>query len=228
MPFRSRHFVCIAMGIALPASVFSQDAAGGMLQSNGVGVLVNHNPAPASAALFPKDFVDTEKGAVARIEITGSTADMNPETMVEFNPDELVLNHGSLSVNTSHGLRVRVGCLTITPVNPADWTRYEVIDTDGRVMVKANQNDLYIDALSKNPQQIKRPQQSSRDIIRQGTQSSRDEKCGATYQNQPRLPGIGAALNSPWAIGTGMAAIGTIVCLGLLCHNDDPVSPAWP
>lgn len=217
------------MGIVLPVSVFSQDTAGGMLQSNGAGVVVNHNPAPASVALFPKDLVETEKGAVARIEITGSSADINPETMIEFNADELVLNHGGLSVYTSHGLRVRVGCLTITPVNSADWTRYDVIDTDGRVTVKAAENDVYIDARSKNLQQVKRPQQSSRDIVRQGNQSSRDEKCGAGYLNpSTSMPGIGAALNSPWAVGAGIAAIGTVVCLGLLCRGDDPVSPAFP
>ena len=200
-----------------------------MLQSNGAGVVVNHNPAPASAALFPKDLVETQKGAVARIESTGSTADINPETVVEFNAGELVLSHGGLSVSSSHGLRVRVGCLTITPVNAADWTRYDVVDTDGRVTVKANENDVYIDAHSKNLQQIKRPQQSSRDIVRQGNRSSREEKCGAGYLNpSTSMPGVGAALNSPWAIGAGIAAIGTVVCLGLLCHGDDPVSPAWP
>lgn len=228
MPSRCRNFVCVAMGIVLPVSVFSQDAAGGILQSNGAGVSVNHNPAPASAALFSKDLVETEKGAVARIEITGSTADINPETVVEFDADELVLNHGSLSVYTSHGLRVRVGCLMIAPVNAADWTRYDVIDTDGRVSVKASQDDVYIDARSKNLQQIKRPQQSSRDIVRQGNQSSPDEKCGAGYPKAPTaMPGIDAILNSPWALLTGGAAVSVIACLGL-CHGDDPVSPAKP
>ena len=54
---------------------------------------------------------------MARIEMIGSSVDVNPETMVQFQGDELALDDGSLSVNTSRGLRIRVGCVTVTPVN---------------------------------------------------------------------------------------------------------------
>ena len=84
-------------------------SAGGRLRppccdSNGIGVLVNKNPAPASIALFPNDLIETQKAVVARIEVTGSSADINPETVVQFEGNELVLDHGSLSVNTSRGM----------------------------------------------------------------------------------------------------------------------------
>lgn len=228
MPFEWRHFVCVSMAAFLPASLSAQDSAAAMLQSNGL-VMVNHSPVPASSALFVKDLVETQKSAAARIEITGSSADINAETMVEFDGDELLLDHGTLSVHTSRGLRVRVGCLTVTPVNPADWTQFEVVDLDGKVTVHATQNDVYIDAHSKNPQRIKSPEHSNRDLVRQSEQKSRDEKCGGGYLNQPRaIPGLGAGLNSPWAIGAAFVGIVTVACLGLFCHGDDPVSPAWP
>jgi hypothetical protein len=228
MLFEWRHFVCVSMAVALPASLCAQESAAAILQSNGVGVLVNRSMVPASTALFTKDLIETQKNAAARIEVTGSTADINAETMVEFDGDELLLDHGTLSVHTSRGLKVRVGCLTVTPVNANDWTQYEVVDVDGKVTVHAAQNDVYIDARSKNPQEIKRPERSNRDLVRQGEQKSRDEKCGGGYLKQPSQPGIGAALNSPWALGGGIAALGTIACLGLLCHGDDPTSPAKP
>ena len=191
--------------------------------------MINHSTVPAFSGLFAKDLVETQKNATAIIRATGSTASINAETMVEFDVDELALDHGSLSVYTTRGLKVRVGCLTITPVNPADSTTYEVMDVDGKVTVHATQNDVYIDARSKNPQQIKQPEHSNRDLVRQSEQKSRDEKCGGGYLNQARaIPGIGAGLNSPWAIGAGFAGIVTVACLGLFCRGDDPISPACP
>src|ERR1700674_1595336 len=141
------------MIVILPVSLPAQDTAAAMLRSNGTGVLLNKNPAPASAALFSNDLIETPKTAVARIEASGSSADLNPETVVQFEGNELVLDHGSLSVNTSRGLRVRVGCVTVTPVNDAQWTHYEVADLDGKVTVAALKNDVYIDARSNHPQQ---------------------------------------------------------------------------
>jgi hypothetical protein len=216
------------MAIVVPVSLLSQDVAGAMLQSNGVGVLVNHNSAPASTALFPQDLIETQKNAAARLVVSGSSADLNAETMVEFDSDELVLDHGALSVHTTRGLRVRIGCLTVTPVNPSDWTQYDVIDVDGKVTVRANQNDVYIDARSKNPQQIKQPERSGRTIVRQGEETSRDEKCGGAYLNTPNaMPGLGAALNSPWAVATGVTVIGVLTCWAL-CRSGNPASPARP
>jgi hypothetical protein len=217
------------MAVILPVSLAAQDAAAAMLQSNGVGVQVNHNNAPASTALFPKDLIETQKSAAARIEITGSTADINAETMVVFDSDELVLDHGSLSVHTSRGLKVRVGCLTVTPVNDAAWTQYDVTDVDGKVTVKASQNDVYINAHSKNPQEIKEPQHSSRTLVRQGEEKSRDEKCGGGYI-RPEYPGISAtaaALNSPLAVAAGAIIVVGITCYAL-CRSGNPVSPACP
>ena len=116
------------MIVILPVSLYADDTGAAMLRSN-AGVLLNKNPAPASSALFPDDLVETAKNAGARIEATGSTAEINPDTVVQFEGNELNLEHGSLSVNTSRGMKVRVGCLTVTPVNP-EWTHYDVTDLD--------------------------------------------------------------------------------------------------
>jgi hypothetical protein len=129
-----------------------------MLRSNGVGVLVNKSPAPASIALFSDDFVETQKNAaLARIDISGSAADINAETVVQFEGNELVLDHGSLSVNTSRGMTVRVGCLTITPANNAEWTHYDVADLNGKVNVSALKNDVNIDERGGSPNRRSSP-----------------------------------------------------------------------
>jgi hypothetical protein len=219
--------VCISMAVVLPVSLAADETAAAMLRSSGSGVLVNKYPVPTSIALFSNDLIETTKNAVARIEITGSSADINADSMVQFEGDELVLEHGSLSVNTTKGLRVRVGCVTVTPVNLSQWTRYDVSDSDGKVTVNAAKSDVYIDSRAKNPQEAKNPSGSTRDIVRQGEQKSREEKCGATYLRGVTKPASGALMNSRWVIIVGATAAGTIACLGL-CRDDDPASPSKP
>lgn len=199
-----------------------------MLRSNGIGVLLNKNPAPASTALFADDLIETPKTTVARIEASGSSADLNPETLVQFEGNELVLDHGSLSVNTSRGLRVRVGCLTVTPVNDAQWTHFDVADVDGKVTVAALKNDVYIDARSNNPQRARQSSRSSRVTVREGEQKSREEKCGGAY-SQPRgnLAGTGAIMNSPYVLWPAVGVVAGVTCWAI-CSSDNPVSPSAP
>ena len=225
--YRSRHTVALSMIVLLPVSLSAQETGAAILRTNGSGVFVNGSAAPTSIAVFPNDLIETQKGAVARIEATGSSVDINPETMVQFAGDELVLDHGSLSVNTSRGLRVRVGCLMVTPVNPSEWTQYEVVDLDGKVTVHSLKSDVYIDARSKNPQDVKKPSHSTRDLVRETEQKSREEKCGGAYLKADRIPGVGAWMNSLTAkmIGGGMVA--TVACISL-CTDDDPISPHKP
>lgn len=213
----------------LPLALLADDVAA-MLHTTGVGVLVNKYPAPESIALFSNDLIETQNTASARINVVGSTADIRPETMIQFESDELALDHGSLSVNTSRGLRVRVGCLIVTPVNNAEWTQYDVVDVNGKVTVSALKNDVNIDARSNSPQQAKASANSDRVTVREGEQKSRDERCGAAdIKTKPggRLAGVGAIMNSPWAIGAGLVGIGGL-CLGVFCRGDDPMSPAKP
>ena len=222
-----RHLVCVLLVLILPLAVLAQDDVRAMLQSSGTGVSVNQHPAPPSVALFQNDYIETQKGAVARIDVSGSSADINPETSLQFEGNELVLDHGSLSVDTSHGLRVRVGCLTITPVNLAEWTHYDVTDVDGKVTIVAQKSDVYLDAQSKNPQPAKQSNKTERSIVRETEKKSRDEKCGAAVL--PRGAGLSPAgiLGSPWAIAGGAGTIAVLACWAL-CRSDNAISPDKP
>jgi len=191
-------------------------------------VLLNKNAAPASAAIYPDDLIETPKPSAARIEMTGSAADINPETMVQFEGAELALDHGSVSVNTSRGLRVRVGCITVVPVKLSDWTRFEVTDVDGKVKVSALQSDVNIETRSHSARENKPDAESNRATVREGEQRSRDERCvAADLKESARLPGEGALMNSPWARGAGMVAIGVLTCWAL-CRSSAPLSPSIP
>ncbi|MGP0017662.1 MAG: hypothetical protein ACLPHP_03760 [Candidatus Sulfotelmatobacter sp.] len=199
-----------------------------MLRSEGVGVLVNKYPAPASIALFSNDLIETQKAVVARIEASGSAADINAETVVQFEGNELVLDHGSLSVNTSRGMTVRVGCLTITPANNAEWTHYDVADLNGKVNVSALKNDVNIEERSGSLQHARQSGHSNRVTVREGEQKSREENCGAVDIKQAgSLPTTQAILNSPYAVGAGIVTIGVLTCWAL-CRSGNPISPKDP
>lgn len=134
--------VCGVMVVVLPMSLMAQDSARAMLR-NKEGAWVNGNPAPKSLTICMHDSVQTEKENKARIDADGSTVTVAPETIVQFEGDLLILEHGSLQVNTWPGMRVRVNCVTVSP--PAqEWARYDVTDVDGTVLVLAHQNDVKI------------------------------------------------------------------------------------
>lgn len=215
------------MLVILPVSLLADDTGAAVLRSNSTGVLLNKTAVPATSALFPDDLVETQKNAMARIEAAGSTADINSETVVQFEADELVLDHGTLSVNTSRAMKVRVGCLIVTPVN-TDWTHYDVTDVDGKVTVSALKDDVYIDSRSANARPAKQRGESDRVTVREGEQKSGDEKCGGGYiKDSSRVPAIDAILNSAWAKGVGIGIAGGIGCFAL-CRGSEPMSPWHP
>src|SRR5579885_1356458 len=228
---RWRRLVCLGLIAYLPGAVAATDSPSAILKVSGAGVVVNDRGAANVTALYPKDLIRTGKTSAARIEMTGSAVDINPETIVEFDGDELVLEHGGLPVNTNTGLRVRVGCLLVAPVEDALWTHFDVTDVDGKLSVFAEKSDVYINERSKKEiRDVKQTGRSSRTIVHETEKKSREDKCGAGYVKEPTptvAPVLGPILDSPWAIGIGAGAIGVITCWAL-CKNDDPISPHSP
>lgn len=208
-------------------SLFADDVTSALLLSKGQGVLVNGSPAPASLSIFPGDTIQIPKDALARLQLTGSAANLGSESEAVFDVDELSLDRGSVSIYTTKGLRVRVRCITITPVDPSSETLYEVTDSDGKVTVHATKNDVYIDRQSKNAHEIRNPSKSGRDIVREGEQKSREEHCPAPISAHAAAAGIKPILNNPWAVGTAGVGIGGVI-IWVFLNPDDPVSPSKP
>ena len=176
-------------------------------------------PVPSSAAIFDGDFVQTRKESSAKIDIDGSTITLQPDTLLQFEGDELDLDHGSLQVNSSRGVRVRVKCVTVVPLTQ-EWTRYDVIDADGKVLVAAHENDVQIHFKHAAAQRSKDPGTSDVTVHR-GEQVIRSEQCGPEFKPAQPLDADGAILNSPWAKGAGIVAVGVITCYAL-CRKGEP------
>jgi hypothetical protein len=220
-----RKLVCGAMMLILPASAAAQESDRAMLHSDGT-VWLNGNPAPRSSAIFSLDFVQTHKQSLAKIDADGSTVTVQPETIVQFNGDELVLDHGSLQVGTARAMKIRVNCISIVPES-ANWTRYDVADVDGRVMIVAHENNVNLRYSEVTKQKLKAG--GSLDAtVHQGEQLTREEECGVRAKPIDVVDARGAILNDPWAIRAGVAAIIALTCWALCFRNDDPVSPTKP
>jgi hypothetical protein len=213
------------MIVILPTLLMAQDSARAILHNDG-GVLLNGNPAPNSSAIFLHDLVQTQKGNGAKIDADGSTVMVQPDTIVQFAGDELVLDHGGLQLNTSRGMRVRVNCMTVIPLTQ-EWTRYDVTDVDGRMMVVAHQNDVKIHYQGGAAARPSKKAGFSDVTVHQGEQGAREEGCGTPAKPAGVAAVAQTILDNPWAIGAGSVAIGTLTCWAL-CRGDEPVSPSKP
>jgi hypothetical protein len=213
------------MIIVLPASLMAQSSGAAILHSEG-GVWLNHNLAPTSSAIFPNDLIQTAKGTQAKIDAGGSAVTVQPDTIVEFDGDELLLDHGGLQVITSRALRVRVNCVTVTPVL-LEWTRYDITDTDGKVHVAANQDDVKIHySGAAGAQHSKQPAPSDA-TVHQGEEATREERCGVAAKLDKMVDADGPLLDHLWVKIAGVVIIGVVTCWAL-CRGDDPISPDKP
>ena len=210
--------VCFAMILILPQSLLAIDTGSAILHAQG-GVWVNGTEVPDSTAIFPGDLLETKPGFAANLTADGSTVVIQPESIVKFQGDVLVLEHGSVSVGTSKAMRVRVNCLTVVPIT-TEWTQYEVTDVSGRVLVAARKNDVKINHEGARAKLSKEPETASAAIVHEGEQSSREESevCGAP----PGPATAGNALNPKW-VAAGAAGGGILILL--LLHGGPSKPP---
>lgn len=223
--FKGHNFVCLAMVAILPSSLAGQEAGAAMLHASGQ-VSLNTQPAHPSSAIFPGALIETHSDTldVATITANGFTVAIAPSTIVSFEGNELVLDHGTLQVNTASQLKVQVGCLTIVPVT-VGWTDFDIANIGGKVTVAARKLQVVIEAHSANPLPSKRNAQAGRTIINEGEQVTREEKCALAQKAVPEARD--AILNSPWAKAIGGSAASGLLTWVVL-RGDDPASPSVP
>ena len=221
-----RDITCIFLLLLLPASLSAQEGSA-ILHPQGP-VSVNGTSIPATWTLSENDSVRVEAQATAQLDMSGSSVSVASDTLFSYegNENELLLDHGLLQVNTSRKLKVRVGCVTVWPVNDA-WTKYDVMDVNGRVKIVADQNDVYVQRGSATQSAMQKKEQHERTIVHQGEQATREEHCGAAT-----LPNANTA-NGPLFDSLklkllGVAGAGALACVALCRSGDDPISPSRP
>jgi hypothetical protein len=220
-----RKFVCAALAVVLPVSLMAEDSGAAILHHDG-GALLNGNPVPSGTAILANDTVQTQPLRNATINIAGSAVTVGPETLLQFEEDELILEHGTLQVNTSRSLKVRVGCIIVIPATEA-WTQYDVTDVDGKVTVAARKSDVNINSRASKLQPSRSGGRSQQVTVHEGEQKTREEQCGSAPKPPRYVDAKNALLNDPRVIGTAAGAIVFGVCW-IICRGDDPLSPSRP
>lgn len=210
-----RTAVCWMMLALFPMSLFAADTNAAMLYAKGT-TWVNGGTVTDSTAVFPGDLVQTKSNSMANINASGSNVMVLSDSLVTFNGSGVSIDHGSVSVKTSRGMRTTADDLTVEPVSTSS-TEFDVSNADGKVKIMALKGDVSIS------------DDSGTTTLSQGQQTTRDT---SITKKKRRSGGAapaagGGALDSPIVVGVGAAAIaGMIVWVALQSPN--PASPSSP
>lgn len=207
---------CITV-LIFQAALFAADQPAAMLYTHGTALL-NGSSITRSSAIFSGDLVQTNASSAANINAAGSIVLVLNDSLVQYQDHALRLEHGGVSISTSKLLATRAGDIVVSPASGA-WTEFEVRDVDGQVQIAARKGDLTIS------------DDKGTTTLAQGQETTRQESEESKKKKKKRVaagaaPGAAAgALNSPWAVGIGGAAI-VGVTAWVLVQSDDPASPS--
>ena len=223
---RLRNAVCGLMAVIFPVSVSTAQVGAAMLYSQG-GVRLNGVSPPSAISTFPGDEIQTDRDWMAKLVAAGSSITIQSETLVRFEGKSLLLEHGSVAVDTSQAFIVRVGCLTIVPVG-LERALYEVTDVAGEVQVFARKSDVNIIRNNQARNARSENEQAEPATVREGEQRTDQDKCAAAPTGQSAAAGLKLPiLDSAWGKGAGGAGIAALACW-VLCRSDNPISPNVP
>jgi len=204
------------MAVIVPAALFAADTNGAMLYTTGTTWL-NGSGIPKSSAIFPGDTIQTREDSVANINATGSSINVGPDSLLEFQGDGLKLERGAITVSTSKGFAAHVGEVTVTPASGADWTEFDVNDSYGTIVIVARKGDLVITD-ANGTSRLAQGQQATRDESE--PQKKKRRRAGGAIPG-----GTGSVMDSPAMIYTGLGIVTGVTLCVLFCSGDEPVSP---
>lgn len=213
-----RALICWIVIFLMPSAGFAADGPAGVLYGTGT-VYLDGAQLANSMPVLSGDVIETKEVGVAHLDMSGSTAIIQPNAIVRFQAEGLSLDRGSVSMATGKSLSVSARDFQITPASSA-WTQFEVTRSGGVIQIAARKNSVTIKCGVGAPT-----------LIREGHHITRADAqdCGLAQKSGSGAPTAvhGAILTSPWAEGAGIAAAGTLLLL-TLPHGDDPVSPVKP
>jgi hypothetical protein len=212
------------MVLAFPVSLTAGETSSAILHHNG-GVWVDGKVAPDSSAIFVGEVLETKAESIAKLDAEGSSVLVQPESVVRFEENSITLEHGSVSVDTSKGMTVRVKCITVVPVSTA-WTQYDVSDVNGTVHVNARKSDVNIEEGSRKAKNEVRLEEVKPDKeeaasgsanVREGQQASREESlCGIAQRPGETQSG---PFHSPYTKWVALGIAGGVILPWVFPHG---------
>jgi hypothetical protein len=225
--FAFRRMVSCVLLLMLPGSLFAADTNAAMVYTNGAtwvnGAFV---PRPSSA-IFAGDMLQTRSDSVANINEPGSSITVHSDSLVQYDPLSVKVEHGGVTISTSKEVGTTAGGIKVKPASYA-WTEFNVVDFDGTVRIAATKGDLNIDDGSgvvtlAQGQETTRDEQQTNDTSTDASGKKKDKKRPAGASPAAN----GGILSSPIAIAVGGGAIIGITTW-VLIKNDNPASPTQP
>jgi hypothetical protein len=213
-----RALLCWLVIFLMPSAALAADGSAGVLYGTG-SVYLDGAQLANSMPVMAGDVIETKELGLAHLDMSGSTAIIQPNAIVRFRAASLSLDRGSIAMATGKSLSISARDFQITPVSSV-WTQFEVTRSGGVILIAARKGSVAISCGVGAPT-----------IIKEGHQITRADAqdCGLAQKAGSGAPAAahGAILASPWAEGAGIAAAGTLLLL-TLPHGDDPVSPYKP
>ncbi len=218
-----RRMVCCVLVFLFPSSMFAADSNAAMLYTNG-GAWINGSHVPrSSSAIFSGDLLQTRSDTVANIDEPGSTITVLADSLVEFQPSSVRVEHGGVTVTTSRQVGSEAGDVKVKPAAPA-WSEFNLSDVDGTVKIFARKGSLTI-TYGKEVFTLAQGQETTRD--ESAPDSNTDNKKGKKKDPGGAPGATGGWLNSPIAIGIGAGAV-IGVSTWVLLQGNSPASPSTP
>lgn len=214
---------CVLL-LLFPNSIFAADSDAAMLYTHGAAWINGVHVPRFSSAIFSGDLLQTRSDTVADINEPGSTITVLADSLVEFQPASLHIEHGGVTVSTSKQVATVAGDVNVKPASSV-WTEFNVVDVDGAVKIAARKGSLNI-TYGKEVFTLAQGQETTRD------ESSPDSNSDGKNSKKKRVAGTvpgasGGWLNSPVAVGAGGAAVLGLT-IWVLAQSDEPASPSKP
>ena len=203
--------------LIMPGVLSAQNTAAAVIFPAGT-VYLNGAQLSNSSAFMTGDVLQTRENGAANINATGSTAVVDSNSIIRFQPDGFSLDRGSISVATGKGMSVYARDFKIAPAS-GEWTQFYVTRSSGTIGIIARKGSITV-TCGANTSTVKEGQQISREDA---------PSCGLITKGNGAPAAVKGPIVTPDRIGYGALAVGSGLLLGLVFdHGDDPVSPMLP
>src|ERR1043165_7234816 len=202
--------------LLMPAVLSAQNTAAAVIFPAGT-VYLNGAQLSNSSAFMAGDVLQTRENGAANINIAGSSAVVDSNSIVRFQADGFSLDRGSISVATGKGLSVYARDFKITPAS-GDWTQFYVTRSSGTIGIIARKASVIVTC------------GSSTSTVKEGQQISREDaaSCGLVTKGNGAPAAVKGPIITSDRVGIGAAVAGGGLAIWVLAHDDDPVSPTKP
>ena len=167
-----------------------------------------------SSAFMTGDVLQTRENGAANINVAGSSAVVDSNSIVRFQGDGFSLDRGSISVATGKGLSVYARDFKITPVS-GEWTQFYITRSSGSIGIIARKASVTVTCGSNTS------------TVKEGQQISREDaaSCGLITKGNGAPAAVKGPIITSDRVGLGALVVGGGLTIWVLAQRDDPVSP---